>query len=74
MTSERGMSRTMGFPVTLDEWIERDGLTFLKIKLRGDDAEWDLERIVQVGKRALAKGVLWLTCDFNCTVTLPPIT
>jgi L-alanine-DL-glutamate epimerase-like enolase superfamily enzyme len=56
-----------GYPVLLDEWIERDGLKCLKIKLRGNDAAWDYERIVRVGKRA----VDWLTADFNCTVTDP---
>lgn len=60
-----------GYPVTLEDWIERDGLTFLKIKLRGNDAEWDLNRILEVGAIAIEKGVPWLTCDFNCTVTCP---
>lgn len=37
-----------GLPNTLAEWIERDGLTHLKIKLNGDDAAWDIERILAV--------------------------
>jgi hypothetical protein len=28
-------------PVALTDWIDRDGLHCLKIKLRGDDAAWD---------------------------------
>jgi L-alanine-DL-glutamate epimerase-like enolase superfamily enzyme len=60
-----------GYPVTLAEWIARDGLTCLKIKLRGNDADWDYQRLVAVGEIAIAGGVSWLTCDFNCTVTDP---
>lgn len=60
-----------GFPVTLKEWIEQDGLSCLKIKLRGNDQDWDFARIVKVGKLAVAHGVVWLTADFNCTVTDP---
>ena len=32
-----------GLPETLVEWIDRDGLTHLKIKLNGDDLAWDVE-------------------------------
>jgi len=60
-----------GYPVVLDDWIARDGLKCLKIKLRGTDAAWDYERLVRVGEIALAGGVDWLTSDFNCTVTDP---
>ncbi len=60
-----------GYPVLLLDWIERDGLTCLKIKLRGNDKEWDYDRIVKVGKIAIEHGASWLTCDFNCTVTDP---
>ena len=60
-----------GYPVLLADWIERDGLTCLKVKLRGNDAPWDIERLIQVGEIALAHGVLWLTADFNCTVQRP---
>ena len=34
-----------GYPVLLGDWIERDGLTCLKVKLRGSDAVWDYERL-----------------------------
>ena len=60
-----------GYPVLLPEWIERDGLTCLKTKLRGNDAAWDYERVVRVGEIADAQGVDWLSTDFNCTVTDP---
>jgi len=60
-----------GFPVLLTDWIERDGLKCLKIKLRGNDSEWDYQRVVKVGKIALAKEVEWLSTDFNCTVLDP---
>lgn len=60
-----------GYPVLLADWIRRDGLTCLKIKLRGDDSEWDYARVVQVGEIAQEHGVFWLAADFNCTVTAP---
>lgn len=60
-----------GIPVLLADWIDRDGLTCLKIKLRGNDASWDYERLIRVGRIAVAKNVEWLTADFNCTVTEP---
>lgn len=37
-----------GLPETLGEWILRDGLTHLKIKLNGDDLSWDVDRVVGV--------------------------
>ena len=60
-----------GYPVALTDWIERDGLKCLKVKLRGNDADWDYERLVRVGEIAIRGGVDWLTSDFNCTVTHP---
>jgi len=60
-----------GYPVLLPDWIKRDGLKCLKVKLRGDDAAWDYDRLVKVGKIAIENGVLWLSSDFNCTVTEP---
>jgi len=58
-------------PLLLADWIQRDGLTCLKVKLRGTDAIWDYERMVRVGRIGLAKGVRWLSADFNCTVQDP---
>jgi L-alanine-DL-glutamate epimerase-like enolase superfamily enzyme len=43
-----------GLPETLAEWIERDGLTHLKIKLNGDDLDWDVERVLRVDRVASA--------------------
>jgi L-alanine-DL-glutamate epimerase-like enolase superfamily enzyme len=60
-----------GYPVLLPDWIKRDGLTCLKIKLRGNDAPWDYERIVRVGRIAIEHDVTWLNTDFNCTVSDP---
>jgi len=59
------------FPVTLKGWIQRDGLTCLKIKLRGNDAAWDYERLVRTGRIAIAQNVVWLSTDFNCTAKSP---
>lgn len=60
-----------GHPVLLRDWIERDGLVCLKIKLRGNNAGWDYRRLLEVGRIAQEKGALWLSADFNCTVTEP---
>jgi len=59
------------YPVLLREWIRRDGLKCLKVKLRGNDARWDYQRLVRVGRVAIELGVDWLSSDFNCTVTDP---
>ena len=34
-----------GLPETLPEWIAADGLTHLKIKLNGDNLDWDVQRV-----------------------------
>ena len=60
-----------GYPVLLRDWIRRDGLKCLKVKLRGDDPAWDYDRLVKVGRIAVEEGVDWLTADFNCTVHDP---
>ena len=60
-----------GYPVTLRQWIQRDGLHCLKVKLRGDDEAWDLERLLRVGRLGAELGVDWLSADFNCTVRDP---
>ena len=39
-----------GLPETLPEWIVADGLTHLKIKLNGDDLEWDVARVLAIDK------------------------
>jgi L-alanine-DL-glutamate epimerase-like enolase superfamily enzyme len=60
-----------GYPVLLTDWIKRDGLKCLKVKLCGTDSDWDYERLVRVGTIAVENDVVWLTTDFNCTVTEP---
>ncbi|MFN0066729.1 MAG: enolase C-terminal domain-like protein [Limisphaerales bacterium] len=67
----RGDEPADGHPVLLADWIRRDGLTCLKVKLRGNAAAWDLARLVRVGEIGTAHGVAWLTADFNCTVQEP---
>lgn len=58
-----------GVPILLADWIRQDGLNCLKVKLRGNDADWDFRRVVEVGRIAVEHGVQWLSTDFNCTVT-----
>ncbi|MEE3060045.1 MAG: hypothetical protein VX371_00350, partial [Verrucomicrobiota bacterium] len=67
----RGDEPDDGYPVHLREWIRRDGLSCLKIKLRGNDSEWDYRRLLEVGRISAEEGVDHLTTDFNCTVTEP---
>ncbi len=66
-----GQEPADGYPVLLEDWIERDGLKCLKIKLRGNDAPWDYARILEVGTIAMERDVEWLSVDFNCTVEEP---
>jgi L-alanine-DL-glutamate epimerase-like enolase superfamily enzyme len=56
-------------PYLLRQWIRRDGLKCLKVKLRGNDSAWDYQRLVAVGQIAIEEKVDWLTTDFNCMVT-----
>lgn len=60
-----------GYPVLLGDWVRRDGLTSLKVKLRGDDSEWDYDRMVRVGEIGRSTGIESLSADFNCTVREP---
>jgi L-alanine-DL-glutamate epimerase-like enolase superfamily enzyme len=41
-----------GLPETLGDWIAYNGLTHLKIKLNGDQLDWDVDRVLQVDKIA----------------------
>jgi L-alanine-DL-glutamate epimerase-like enolase superfamily enzyme len=70
-TEKTGDEPRDGYPVVLEEWIDTDGLTCLKVKLRGNDLQWDYQRMIEVGEIALQKGILWLSADFNCTVEDP---
>lgn len=66
-----GVEPDDGYPVLLRDWIKRDGLRCLKVKLRGNDAAWDYNRLFAVGRIAQECGVDWMTADFNCMVTDP---
>ncbi|AMV37532.1 enolase C-terminal domain-like protein [Planctomyces sp. SH-PL62] len=60
-----------GLPETLPEWIARDGLTNIKIKLNGEDLDWDVDRVLSVERAAAEaqarRGVTeWVySLDFN---------
>lgn len=60
-----------GLPETLSEWIAADGLTHLKIKLAGDDLDWDVDRVLAIDRvtaeAQAARGCeQWVySCDFN---------
>ena len=56
-----------GLPNTLAEWITRDGLTHLKVKLNGTDLAWDVERILAIDRVATGAsgGPLTYSLDFN---------
>ncbi len=41
-----------GLPETLPEWINADGLTHIKIKLNGDNLQWDVSRVLTVERVA----------------------
>jgi len=57
-----------GYPTTLEDWINKDGLNCLKIKLTGVDWDWDFERIRKIFKIGKKLGVQFYSADFNCTV------
>jgi L-alanine-DL-glutamate epimerase-like enolase superfamily enzyme len=60
-----------GLPETLAAWIRRDRLTHIKIKLQGNNLEWDIDRVARIESCAARvqaelgrKG--WRYClDFN---------
>lgn len=60
-----------GLPETLGEWIHADGLTHLKIKLNGDDLDWDVARVLAIESVTAAEQAQrgcteWhYSCDFN---------
>jgi L-alanine-DL-glutamate epimerase-like enolase superfamily enzyme len=37
-----------GLPRSLDSWIKRDGVYGFKVKLRGNDLDWDIDRVSSV--------------------------
>jgi L-alanine-DL-glutamate epimerase-like enolase superfamily enzyme len=60
-----------GRPVSLDQYIRREGIFCLKVKLRGNDVDWDIERLVDVHRLAEEvlppekHGVIAMTADAN---------
>jgi len=60
-----------GLPETLADWIDRDGVVRLKIKLSGEDLSWDVRRTLAIDRVTAAaqsrRGVAeWAYClDFN---------
>jgi len=57
-----------GLPETLAEWVAADGLTHLKIKLNGDDLDWDVARVLavdRVAEKADAGRAWQYSLDFN---------
>jgi L-alanine-DL-glutamate epimerase-like enolase superfamily enzyme len=45
-----------GLPETLPEWIRYNGITHIKIKLIGNDRDWDMERVIRVHRAAISTG------------------
>jgi L-alanine-DL-glutamate epimerase-like enolase superfamily enzyme len=60
-----------GLPETLSEWIVKDGLVRIKIKLSGEDLAWDVERTLRIDRvtaeaQARRGQKDWAYClDFN---------
>lgn len=60
-----------GFPVSLDDWIRRDGVFCLKVKLRGNDIDWDVKRtgdVADVASETLSevgRDEFYLSADSN---------
>lgn len=60
-----------GLPHALDDWIAADGLTHLKIKLNGDDLDWDVSRVISIEDITSAAqqkrdcSQWFYSCDFN---------
>ncbi len=60
-----------GLPVSLDQYIRREGIFCLKVKLRGNDLGWDIQRLLEVHKLAVEilpaekHGAIAMTADAN---------
>ncbi|MEN6545299.1 MAG: enolase C-terminal domain-like protein [Armatimonadia bacterium] len=60
-----------GVPNCLEDWVAHEGMYCLKVKLRGSDLDWDVDRtlaVYEIGKRELARRgqtVMHLTADTN---------
>ena len=51
-----------GLPETLGEWILHDQLTHMKIKLNGDDLQWDVDRVIAI-ENAAAEAQAKRSCE-----------
>ncbi|MDZ7638956.1 MAG: enolase C-terminal domain-like protein [Bryobacterales bacterium] len=71
LPEERTKPLNDGLPELLDEWIRAEGITHVKVKLRGGDEAWDLARILNVdsvasaAKKGEAAPQLHYSLDFN---------
>ncbi len=61
-----------GLPVSLEKWIETERLFCLKVKLRGNDLDWDISRTTEVSRvahevyrRLNEKKEIFLSVDTN---------
>jgi len=60
-----------GYPNCLEDWVAKEGMYCLKVKLRGNDLQWDTDRMIRVhdiGRRELDKlniEPLHVTADTN---------
>lgn len=54
-----------GLPECFAEWIPYNGLTHIKIKLNGDDLDWDVNRVIAIDRIAVAEQAK-RGCDFWC--------
>jgi len=60
-----------GLPVSLEEWIERDGIFCFKIKLKGNAFDWDVARVraitevVRDSRPRMREGRFYFSIDTN---------
>ncbi len=57
-----------GWPETLQEWIQADGVDHIKIKLDGDNADWDVDRVISIDRaveKVKANHAWRYSLDFN---------
>jgi L-alanine-DL-glutamate epimerase-like enolase superfamily enzyme len=55
-------------PETLEEWLQTEGLTHLKVKLDGADIDWDVGRVIEIDRiasRVIDEREFSFSLDFN---------
>ncbi|MEM2930393.1 MAG: mandelate racemase/muconate lactonizing enzyme family protein [Thermoproteota archaeon] len=68
---ELGSEEPEALPGSLEEWIKKEGVFCLKIKLRGNDMDWDVKRTKEVAEvvsetlRKQGKKDFYLSVDSN---------